>query len=520
MTGSPMLSRWTVSFFAALIILLQTQSFAAAAPTYTVTRFDDPNPDSCQPADCSLREAILQANDLINGGATINIPSGTYFLSRSDPADNDAQAGDLDIRRSMMLIGDGASDTIIDGSALSDRLFDLQSGASNVSIEGLTLRGGRTDEGGAAIRHAGGSLTLESLWITNNQAHSWGGAIQVNGATQLNVRNSTLSSNRSLTSDGGAIGIAGSGSLTLLNSTLSGNQADVNGGALYISASGSHRIESSTIISNSAGSDGDAIYHFAGTTSLQASIVLGNGNPEDNCSGSATLNSLGANLLRSGSCSADVSDTLTAMSLDQIVVTDLKRDVGETPSQQLLSGSPALDAISDCGSLASTDQRGGKRPFANGLCDIGAVEFGQPESSPTSVTLSAGASSIELSWSYSGTDWATVGYVIQRRVVNGDWQELTRLPSGSVGYIDSSVTCATDYEYQVAASNSNGLSAFTEGPGPIEADCPTPPQDSLAAPTTEIVNDVDVQIRWTDNVSGETAYRVDRYEDQWSTIAD
>jgi len=62
---------------AALFVM---QGASANHYDYTPTRFDDPTPNGCQPADCSLREAIIAAEDTM-GANTIHAPAGTYTLS-------------------------------------------------------------------------------------------------------------------------------------------------------------------------------------------------------------------------------------------------------------------------------------------------------------------------------------------------------------------------------------------------------------------------------------------------------
>ncbi len=56
---------------------------AADAAVFEVTRLDDPAPDSCAPGDCSLREAVLSANDESGhpGPDTIVLPAGVIELS-------------------------------------------------------------------------------------------------------------------------------------------------------------------------------------------------------------------------------------------------------------------------------------------------------------------------------------------------------------------------------------------------------------------------------------------------------
>ena len=58
----------------------------AHAETFVVTRFDDPLPDGCQPADCSLREAATAAseNDPFAGDDRIQLEAGSYTLIRGE----------------------------------------------------------------------------------------------------------------------------------------------------------------------------------------------------------------------------------------------------------------------------------------------------------------------------------------------------------------------------------------------------------------------------------------------------
>jgi len=63
--------------------------------TFTPTRFDDPPPGTCDPGDCSLREAIIAANGLA-GPDDIVLAAGTYTLSIPGTGENSAADGDLD----------------------------------------------------------------------------------------------------------------------------------------------------------------------------------------------------------------------------------------------------------------------------------------------------------------------------------------------------------------------------------------------------------------------------------------
>src|SRR5262245_61176488 len=103
--------------------MLLSLRWAVAAPTadYTVTKTDDTNDGACDVSDCSLREAIIAANN--NPGAeTIALPAGTYVLTRTGTGEDLASTGDLDIRDDLTIDGDDPNTTIIDADNI-DRVF-------------------------------------------------------------------------------------------------------------------------------------------------------------------------------------------------------------------------------------------------------------------------------------------------------------------------------------------------------------------------------------------------------------
>src|SRR5205085_2252272 len=88
----------------------------------------------------SLREAVLAANASVGVPDTINLPAGTYVLTRVGADEDAAATGDLDITDRLTIVGSGAAATAIDGN-LSDRVFDLRSDA--LTLSRLTVRNGR-----------------------------------------------------------------------------------------------------------------------------------------------------------------------------------------------------------------------------------------------------------------------------------------------------------------------------------------------------------------------------------------
>jgi len=91
----------------------------AFAETFQVTRVDDPLPDGCNPADCSLREAISSANS--NAVADIiELDSAGFgaFIIEQPSVDDHNFGGDLDIRGfgSLTTINGAPGGSTIDGS--------------------------------------------------------------------------------------------------------------------------------------------------------------------------------------------------------------------------------------------------------------------------------------------------------------------------------------------------------------------------------------------------------------------
>src|SRR5438270_681574 len=124
-------------------------------------------------------------------------------------------------------------------------ILAISSGASNVTVSGLTLTGGEEPNGGAIASQAA-ALTLADDVFTGNapgvagsQGH--GGAVDVTGsaATTLTVTNSTFSANRAGTDgtstfesgigDGGGIAFQTGGRISVSDSTFSGNRAGGTG---------------------------------------------------------------------------------------------------------------------------------------------------------------------------------------------------------------------------------------------------------------------------------------------------
>ena len=154
-----------------LIAVWATWNGQALARTFVVTKTADTNA-ACE-TDCSLREAIIAANQH-PGSDVVIVPAGIYTLTL-DGDEEDAAAGDLDIRDAVTVAGMDATATVIDANHL-DRAFHIHLGA-HVYLSGLTIRNGRRDAGGA-IYNEGSALVLQDCNLEGNSARLMGGMSQ------------------------------------------------------------------------------------------------------------------------------------------------------------------------------------------------------------------------------------------------------------------------------------------------------------------------------------------------------
>jgi hypothetical protein len=259
--------------------------------------------------------------------------------------------------------------------------------------------------GGGIANVAGATLTLVDSTISSNQAGSgdagggYGGGI-FNAAAGATVTGCTVSGNSAGygTGDGSGGGIANGegGAFTLTNSTVSGNQAGNYGGeGGGIFNAGSVVIASCTISANSItgtsdSGTGSGLVNAGPLAAVRNTLIAGNSSaPEwsqavpDDCYG--VLTSQGYNLIQDTSnctISGDTTGNITGVDPD---LGPLQSNGGQTETQALLPGSPAIDAgnPNGCtdpdGNILTTDQRGAPRALAgDARCDIGAYEATLP----------------------------------------------------------------------------------------------------------------------------------------------
>jgi len=225
------LSKWWLLLLLVSLLLL----FSACTPTpncavnYTVTKEEDTNDGVCSNLDCSLREAVLNANSC-PGPHTITLPAGSYTLTIPGIDEDAGETGDLDITKDLTIIGISAPS--INGNI--DRSFHIHSPAM-VTMDGIWLANGTAILGGGLINES--ELYLNSFTCNYNSVEiPPGGMGDARGGCIFNAGDLTILGGQFLANTagyGGAIYNYDNASLIIENSAFTGNEADHLGGAIW-----------------------------------------------------------------------------------------------------------------------------------------------------------------------------------------------------------------------------------------------------------------------------------------------
>lgn len=302
---------------------------------------------------------------------------------------------------SVTIVGPGANLLTIDATNVpwpADAMLSVNAPGHAVSISGLTLANGQTNNGagagGGAIRN-GGNLTLTGCVVTGCTALGqpfgapvYGGAIFNSGSLEMIA--CTLSGNKAQGGSGpyhvnggnaygGALSNRPGATATLRNCTISGNQAIRGlGGCFYdtmfcspagvagsgaIDNQGNLIVESCTIVSNSTTNNGGGVVISGGGGASFANTIIAQNTAlaQPDVVGAATSN--GFNLIGNSDDSTgftateDLTGTLAAP-LNPLVG-PLQDNGGPTATRALLPGSPAIDKGNT--PTVTTDQRGSRR---------------------------------------------------------------------------------------------------------------------------------------------------------------
>ncbi len=289
-------------------------------PVFVVTKTADTNDGICTSDDCSLREAVITANNC-PGHQTIQLPADGYQLTLLGAGEDAALTGDLDITDDLTILGEGAPS--IHGQD-DDRTIEVFSGAT-VVIDHLILTDGAASEGSAAYNR--GDLTIRNSSINGNNAlvppggGSMTGALANEGTLVLvdtqvfdnqggfgagvhNLSGSRFDMVGGIISfntaggSGGGVWVSEASTARFENVSIEGNTAVGDGGGL--TNMGHLEILDSEIIENESGQDGGGVWtNFGSSTSLLNSAVRGNSAEDEGGgifnNGELTLSEVGLN---------------------------------------------------------------------------------------------------------------------------------------------------------------------------------------------------------------------------------
>jgi predicted outer membrane repeat protein len=405
---------------------------AAWANTYTPTRFGDPHPDGCMKGDCSLREAVIAANNHAGTDAIVLQGGRTYTLKISPTGSDGASSGDLNVTDALKIRSSASKQAIVDGGGV-DGVFNVST-SRTVTFIRLLIRGAQGNEGGGisasggsvrvlrcritgnfanvggGISVTGGSVQVVSSTVTQNVAMDAGGAIYAQAGSSLSIdrssisgntagsgeednggaigtliptviRNSTISGNKTLSGNGG--GVAALNKLTMANDTVTLNSAggqtspdfgpQGNGGGIYVENTTAH-INDVTIARNQADVDntkqaqGGGVYSANSNLEIENSLLVLNTTDGFANDMSGSFTSLGHNMVSDGAPLGGPGD----FSAKNPKIGKLAHNGGPTETIALLARSPAINKANPKTSK-NLDQRGYKRDTKP---DIGGYEFG------------------------------------------------------------------------------------------------------------------------------------------------
>ncbi|MFK7820251.1 MAG: Ig-like domain-containing protein [Planctomycetaceae bacterium] len=210
----------------------------------------------------------------------------------------------ITITGSLTINGSGSDELTIAGNGAFGLLSIQESTAAvNVTINGVTLTGGSSGDGGA-IHNNSGTVRINDSVFTDNTASSRGGAIHTTetvffGGSGVYLSNVLLENNSA--ADGGAI-FSNINHVELLNNTrVVGNTATQSGGGVYTVGDGfgggDTLLVTNSEISGNTAVRGGGIQAINDTVIIQSSIVHSNTAAQDG-GGLSTGNTFGEGVVR------------------------------------------------------------------------------------------------------------------------------------------------------------------------------------------------------------------------------
>ena len=323
-------------------------------------------------ADCSLREAIVAANDdaAYNGCAAGTGTSDRIVFDLTLPA-TITLASDLpEINESVAIVGPGMDQLTVDGADLYalPRFDNVTDPDPWLFVSGITLTNGlRTGAGGGALFVSGGRLVLRESELSSSTTDDIGGGLFVSGDASVE-RSRILENTASAPSGGGGIYVYFFGSLELVDSTVAGNSTtheSSGGGGVKAQALTSLVVRRSTISGNESGGVAggiEALPGFMDATTRYVTIE------------SSTITQNHCNVVSSanyqcggGARFAEGTDSILDVTIANSVIAQNEDELGALFAHDLVMGSSAGLVFTSGGFNLIGDHTGSGAHFAAGL---------------------------------------------------------------------------------------------------------------------------------------------------------
>jgi len=338
-----------VLFASCLLPLLPA---SAGAFDFVVTRYDDPVPDGCLAADCSLREAVIAANGAADADRIL-LSAGSYRLTLAGSGEGNAATGDLDIKNDLEILGLGANLTRIDAQGLGEQAVQSSNSGTDLVLRRLAFQ--HSDTG--ALSLGIGTQLIEDCEIRDN-------GTAANHIAIVTTINSVLTMRRTTVAGNTGVGVhLTQQTASLENVTISGN----GGRELFVNLAAGFSCTHCTIV-DLADSDGEVVA-FDSTLELANSIVAG----DCQLGSGGAIDSLGGNVEAAGNtCQLDQASDVVGVAAGTLALGALADNGGPGGTRTHLPGaaSAANGAANDALCL-SEDQRTVVRETN---CESGAVE--------------------------------------------------------------------------------------------------------------------------------------------------
>ncbi len=345
------------------------------------------------------------------GGGLYITSSSTVSLINSTVSKNTSSitGGGIALRGSSLnLIGSTITENSADATGGGLAVITGRSNSASVNLTDSTVSSNSANRGGgisASTYFPNGSVgaltfNVNSSNISNNTATRYGGGLYIDdGQHTIKLENSMLSQNVAL-EDGGAIAmiqnggraLAESSYLELVKSTVANNTASVDAGGIMVSRS-TFKSSNSTISGNTAFDDAGGILATLGADVILDSVTIANnmaarrgvgigsfGGAEVSITNSILAASNGLDCFVEARSSVNVDDatiiedgSCLATRFGDPGLLPLADNGGPTLTHALSEDSIARN--SSIGTCLPFDQRGKRRDFSDGACDVGAFEF-------------------------------------------------------------------------------------------------------------------------------------------------